>query len=34
VNSFLIAPGAEGDLPGIVDVLNFTIINSNAIPAQ
>ncbi len=30
MNSFLIAPGAEGDLPGIVDVLNFTIINSNA----
>jgi phosphinothricin acetyltransferase len=30
VNSFLIAPGAEGDLPGIVDVLNFTIMNSNA----
>jgi hypothetical protein len=30
VKSFLIAPGAEGDLPGIVDVLNFTIMNSNA----
>jgi len=30
VNSFLIAPGAGGDLPGIVDVLNFTIMNSNA----
>jgi phosphinothricin acetyltransferase len=30
VESFLIAPGAEGDLPGIVDVLNFTIMNSNA----
>ncbi len=30
MKSFLIAPGAEGDLPGIVDVLNFTIMNSNA----
>jgi hypothetical protein len=30
VKSFLITPGAEGDLPGIVDVLNFTIMNSNA----
>jgi hypothetical protein len=28
----LIKPGAEGDLPGIADVLNFTIMNSNAAP--
>ena len=25
----LIKPGTEGDLPGIADVLNFTIMNSN-----
>jgi hypothetical protein len=26
----LIKPGAEGDRPGIADVPNFTIMNSNA----
>ena len=32
MNSFLITPGAEGDLPGSVDVLNFTVTNSNTAP--
>jgi phosphinothricin acetyltransferase len=30
VSSVTIEPGTEGDLPGIVDVLNYTIMNSNA----
>jgi hypothetical protein len=34
VNSVTLEPGTEGDLLGIVDVLNYTIMNANVTPAQ